>query len=226
MSFLKAQVIFPSNFASIFSSIENNSSLLFLTQTLFALVKSSLLKCKFLRFSSAWVKICQIPQVNFELTSQFLLNFCIIIYCRDTYPAVNFKLIHFQLQTKGYHQGPNLETFKCSGENLPNSPYQFLEAQASFTSNFVSIQNAIKHNQTPLSFKLIHFLLCIKRSNESPNFENFMCSSETFAKFLMPFSKLQVNVSSNFASHSSVIKYSSSVLFQLKYCILWSNIAH
>ena len=34
MSFLQAQVIFPSNFASIFSSIKNNSSILFLAQTL------------------------------------------------------------------------------------------------------------------------------------------------------------------------------------------------
>ena len=58
------QVIFPSNFASIFSSLKNNSSILFLAQTLFTLVKSSLLKCKCLRFSSARVKICQIPHVN------------------------------------------------------------------------------------------------------------------------------------------------------------------
>ena len=34
MSFLKAHVIFPSNFASVFSSIKNNFSILFLAQTL------------------------------------------------------------------------------------------------------------------------------------------------------------------------------------------------
>ena len=84
MSFLKAQVIFPSNFASIFSAIKHNSSILFLAQTLYTLVKSNLLKCKFLRFSSARVKICQIPHVNFELTSQFFFKFCIIFYCHDT----------------------------------------------------------------------------------------------------------------------------------------------
>ena len=41
---------------------------------------------KFLRFSSARVKICQIPHVNFELTSQFLFKFCIILHCHDKTP--------------------------------------------------------------------------------------------------------------------------------------------
>ena len=39
------------------------------------------IKCKFLILSSAQVKIHQIPHVNFELTSQFLLNICIILHC-------------------------------------------------------------------------------------------------------------------------------------------------
>ena len=39
MSFLKTQVTFPLNFASIFSAIRRNSSLLFLAQTLYTLVK-------------------------------------------------------------------------------------------------------------------------------------------------------------------------------------------
>ena len=82
MSF-KAQVIFPSTFASKFSSIKNDFSILFLAQTLFTFVTSSLLKWKFLRCLSAWVKICQIAHVNFELTSQSLFNFCIILHSDD-----------------------------------------------------------------------------------------------------------------------------------------------
>ena len=39
--------------------------------------KRSPLKWKFLRLSSAQVKICQIPFANFETTSQFLSKFCI-----------------------------------------------------------------------------------------------------------------------------------------------------
>ena len=75
---------FSSNFASIFSAIKHNSSVLFLAQTLYALVKRSPLKGKFLRFSSAWDKTCQIPHVNFPLTSQFLFKFCIILHCHNT----------------------------------------------------------------------------------------------------------------------------------------------
>ena len=84
--FLKAQVSFPSNFASIFSAIKHNTSVFFLAQTLYALVKSSPLKCKFWRVSSAWAKICQIPHVDFELTSQFLFKFQIILHFHDTTP--------------------------------------------------------------------------------------------------------------------------------------------
>ena len=56
----------------------------FLTQALYALVKSSPLKCKCFRFWSARVKICQIPHANFELTSQFLFKFYIILQYPDT----------------------------------------------------------------------------------------------------------------------------------------------
>ena len=77
--------------SSIFSAIKHNSSILFFAQTLYTLVKSSLLKCKFLRFSIAWVKTRQIPHVNFELTSQFLIKFCIILHCHDTKPSCKFK---------------------------------------------------------------------------------------------------------------------------------------
>ena len=80
----KAQVSFHSNLASIFSAIKHNSSILFVDETLSTLVKNNLLTCKFLRFSSVRVKICQIPHVNFELTSQFLFKFGIILDCHDT----------------------------------------------------------------------------------------------------------------------------------------------
>ena len=61
---------------------------------LYALVKSSPLTSIFLRFFNALVKIRLIPHVNFELTSQFLFNFCIIVMTHNS--PVNFKPIHFQ----------------------------------------------------------------------------------------------------------------------------------
>ena len=84
MSFLKARVSSTSNVVSVFITIKHNSPIPLSGQTLYTLFKRSTLKCKFLRFSSPWVKICQIPHVNFELTSQFLFKFSIILYCHDT----------------------------------------------------------------------------------------------------------------------------------------------
>ena len=55
---------------------------------------------KFLRFSSARVKICQIPHVNFELTSQFLLKFCIILHCHDTKLPYKFEAHKFSTLDK------------------------------------------------------------------------------------------------------------------------------
>ena len=137
MSFLKAQVTFPLNFASIFSAIRNNSFVLFLAQALYNLAKEPIKEhfffifecssqnllnssCLFwsdksiplqilrysslswhinplqiltsylfyfgqkdhiivpiLTLSSALVKICQISQVFFQITSQFFFKICI-----------------------------------------------------------------------------------------------------------------------------------------------------
>ena len=49
----------------------------FLAQTIYTLLKRSLLKWKFLRLSSARVKFCQIPSANFETTCRFLSKFFI-----------------------------------------------------------------------------------------------------------------------------------------------------
>ena len=83
---------------------------------IFSVIKvklNSKLNSKFFRYSSARVKIHQIPHV---------MSFFIVI-THDC--SVNFKLINFLLWTKGSHQSPNFDTFECSGENLPNSSCQF-----------------------------------------------------------------------------------------------------
>ena len=67
-----------------------------------------------------------------------------------------------------------------------------LNWQVNSISNFASFLTVITHNST-VSFKVIHFLLCIKGSNESPNFENFMCSGENLP-----------NSSGNFLNHKSL----------------------
>ena len=81
---LKQQVDSSSNFVSLLSFMkENSSSVLFLAQTKYTFFKRSTLKWKFLRISSAWVKIRQILQVNFEMASYFLFKFCVILHGHD-----------------------------------------------------------------------------------------------------------------------------------------------
>ena len=113
----ESTVNFPSSVASKFSAIKQNSSILFLVQTLYILFKTKSLKCNFFRFLSALAKTCQILHVNFELTSQFLFKYCIILHCHDAKLHVNFKLMHFLLWIKGPRT--------CPGENLLNSSCHF-----------------------------------------------------------------------------------------------------
>ena len=122
MSFLKARVSFLSDVASIFSAIKQNSPILFLAQTLYILFKRSPLKCKFFRFSSAWVKICQIPRVNFELASQFLFKLFIILHCHDTNFPCKFKAHKCStLDQRIPSKSQFLDFQTCSDENFLNS---------------------------------------------------------------------------------------------------------
>ena len=82
--FWKHKSVFLQMLQSIFSVIKHNSHILFLAQALYTLFKRSPLKYKFLRFLSARVKLRQIPLVNFELTSQILFKFCIILHCHGS----------------------------------------------------------------------------------------------------------------------------------------------
>ena len=92
---------FP-NHKSVFLQILHHSlvSWKITPQALYTLVKSSLLKCKFLRLSSDRVKIRQIPYVNFESTSQFLFRFFIILQCQHITPLYIFSLCIFYFVQK------------------------------------------------------------------------------------------------------------------------------
>ena len=45
-----------------------------------------------------------------------------LLFCWNTHNSpVNFKLIYFLLRIKVPYKSPNFKTYKCSGENFPNS---------------------------------------------------------------------------------------------------------
>ena len=77
MPILKRQVDFSPNFVSLFIFMKDYSSVLFLAQTIYSLLKRSPLKWKFWWLRSGQVKNCKISYVNFETTSQFLSKFYI-----------------------------------------------------------------------------------------------------------------------------------------------------
>ena len=118
MLFLKAPVTLPLNFASIFSAIRHNSSVLFLAQTLFSLGKGANQRAVFGDFrvlESKFVKfLMSVLESQINCSSNFVLFFIVMTYNS----SANFKVIPFLLWTKGSHQSPNFDTFKCSGENF------------------------------------------------------------------------------------------------------------
>ena len=71
-----------------------------------------------------------------------------------------------------------------------------LKRQVNSSSNFTSFFFAMACN-TSAHFKLIYFQVWIKRSRQIPNFEILQVLWWKFAKFLISFSKLQVNFSSS-----------------------------
>ena len=68
-----------------------------------------------------------------------------------------------------------------------------LKRQVNSSSNFASFLIVMTHNSS-VNFKLIHFLLWIKGSYQSPNFETFQC-----------FGKNLQNSSCHFPNHKSVL---------------------
>ena len=133
MSFLKAKVSFPWNVASIFCAIKWNSPILFLAQRSCTLFKRSPVKCKFLRFLSAQVKIRRIPHVIFESKSQFSFKCCINIQCHQAkllYTFFSSKIMYFNQKKPIRVQ--IFEIFDCSGENSSNSSCHFWKHNSVF----------------------------------------------------------------------------------------------
>ena len=151
MSFLKALVSFPSNIASIFSAIKKNSPILFWAQPLYTLFKRNPLKCRFLRFLSAQVKICQISHVNFELTPQFLFKFCIILQYLDTKLPCKFSAHTFPTLDKRIPWKFQFLDFRtCCGENLLNPSCHFWKHKSLFLQ--MLHQYSVWSSKTPLYF--------------------------------------------------------------------------
>ena len=99
-----------------------------------------MLESKFVKFLMSVLKW----KVNFP--SNFALLFIVMTHNS----SVNFKFIPFLLWTKGSLQSSNFDTFKCSGENLPNFSYLFLNHWSVFLQNLHN--SSVSWKITPLYF--------------------------------------------------------------------------
>ena len=204
VSFLEAQVSFLSNFASIFSAIKHNSSTLFLAQTLYILCLRIQLKSIFFRVKSFRVKILKWP-VNSSL------NFASFFIVVTRNFAVNFKLKHSLLWTNGSHESPNFDTFKWSGENLPNSPCHFPNHKPVFLQ-ILHHSSSVSLKITPLYFFSSNNIYFVQKEPIKVKlFATWVLWSE-FVKFLMSILKQQVD-SPNFVSLFRAMKDNFPVLF-------------
>ena len=134
------------------------------------------------------------PTLKWRVNSSSNFASFLIVMTDDS--SVNFKLILFQLWSKGSHQNPNFETFKCSGENLPYSSCHFPNHKSFFLQ--ILHHSSVSWKITPLyifSLKIIYFaqkehikvkiletFKCLGQNSSNP-YVNFETTSQFLFKF-------------------------------------------
>ena len=98
------------------------------------------LESKFVKFLIAVLK----RQVNSSS------NFALFLIVMTHNSCGNFKVLPFLLWTKGSHQNPNFNTFKCSGKNLENLSCLFSNHKSVFPQNLHKF--SVSWKITPLTF--------------------------------------------------------------------------
>ena len=100
--------------------------------------------------------------------------------------SINFKLGHFLLWTKESHQGPNFDTFKCSGKNLPNFSGQFSNHKLLFLR--ILHYSSVPWKITPLFFFSSNNLyFAQKEPIKVKIFETSECSGQNLSNSLCQF---------------------------------------
>ena len=166
MSFLKAQINFPSNVTSIFNTVKQNSPTLFLAQTLSTLLKRIPLKAQLFELFGGSYRSKLTWGIWRILTEHSISK----IYNLRVFFWTKFKMFELKKSIgKFYLMVPIYEIFLVLGTKFVKFLMSILNWQFNSSSNFASF-SIIKTKNFPVSFKLIHFLLWIKGSYQSPNF--------------------------------------------------------
>ena len=149
MPFSKRQVSFPSNFVSFFN-VMKDSSCTFLAQTIYTFLKKSPLKWIFLGLLSTQVKICQIPYVNFETTSQFLSKFCIPLQFHERQLLCAFLAQTIYTMLKRSPLKWIFFRLLSTQVKICQIPMSILKRQVNFSPNCVSFFSFMKDNSSVL----------------------------------------------------------------------------
>ena len=147
MSFLEAQVIFPSNFASILSGTKHKPSVFSKLKHYILHSKAADLSANFLDFWVLRSKFVKLLMTILNWQDNSFSNFVLLFIIRT---PVSFKLIYFLLWIKGSNKSPNFETFVCSGRNLLNSSCHFPNQKSLFFQ--ILNHSLVLINITPLYF--------------------------------------------------------------------------
>ena len=181
MPTLKRQADSSANFVFLFSFMKDNSSVLFLTQTIYTLLKRSLSKWNFLILLSAQVKICPIPDVSLETSSRFLSKFCIPLqFYKRSFLCTFFSWNNISFSQKEPMKVEIFETFRSSGQNLSNSWCQFLNGKSIRLQ--ILYPSSVSWKITLLyyfSSNSIHFAQ--KEHIKMKIFETFKCSDQNLS---------------------------------------------
>ena len=113
------------------------------------------MKIPILTFSSVLMKICQIPHVIFQITSQFFFKFCIVLHCHERYILSTF-LGQTLYTLPERDQSENVWDIWVLGSKFTKF-LSFLKQQIGFSSNFVSLFSVTRHNSSVV-FLLWNFI--------------------------------------------------------------------
>ena len=116
-------------------------------------------------------------------SSSNFVSFFIVVKHNST---VNLKLIHFLLGAKVFHQSYNCDTFKRSGENLPNS-------SCHFPSNKSVFLQILQHSSMSWKITSLYFFstnniyFAQKQPIKVEMFETFECPGQNLSNSLYQF---------------------------------------
>ena len=175
------------------------------------------LESKFVKFLKSVLKW----QVN--SSSNVALFFIVMTHSS----SANFNVITFLLWTKGSHQSSNFDTFKCSGENLPNFSSLFSNHKSVFLQNLHI--SSVSWKITPLHFyssNNVYFIHKEPIKTQIFVFCDFQVLGSKFLKFLMSILKRQISFSSIFESLFIFMTNKSFVNFKVIHFLLWAKGSH